>query len=52
MKWRWKQLGQHVHVNVYLNGAHCGHLIFRAVEFSVMCGDGTLDRVTLEEDFS
>lgn len=33
MKWRYKIVGAHVHVDVFMNGANCGRLIFRIEEF-------------------
>ena len=34
MKWYWKNEGIHVKVRVFMNGALCGSLCFRADEFS------------------
>lgn len=34
MKWRYKVIGEHTHVNVYVNGAFCGKLCFRNHEFN------------------
>ncbi len=33
MNWRYKILGGHTHVRVFLNGAKCGDLCFRNEEF-------------------
>ncbi len=33
MKWKYKVLGGHTHVDVFMNGANCGHLCFRNEEF-------------------
>lgn len=36
MRWRWETLGGHTHVDVFMNGANCGHLIFNNTEFRVL----------------
>lgn len=33
MKWRYQIKGAHVHVDVFVNGANAGRLIFRIEEF-------------------
>lgn len=33
MKWYYKQLGKHIHVRVFMNGAVNGTLIFNIEEF-------------------
>lgn len=33
MKWYYKNQGTHTHVRVFKNGASCGNLTFRIVEF-------------------
>lgn len=33
MKWYYEQRGEHTHVRVFVNGANCGHLVFRNGEF-------------------
>lgn len=33
MTWRYRLLGNHAHIRVYLNGALCGELCFGAAEF-------------------
>jgi hypothetical protein len=36
MTWYYNQLGEHVHVKVYMNGAFCGKLCFRVDEFQIV----------------
>lgn len=34
MRWHFEELGTHVHVLVFMNGALCGRLCFTDVEFA------------------
>lgn len=34
MKWLWRELGGHTHVDIFMNGANCGRLTFRNEEFA------------------
>jgi len=41
MKWYYKVMGGHTHVRVFMNGAKCGDLCFRNVEFQEVLFAGT-----------
>jgi hypothetical protein len=34
MKWYFKQLGDHVHIRIFMNGALCGKIVLRTEEFN------------------
>jgi hypothetical protein len=44
MNWRYKKVGVHIEVMVYMNGAKCGELKFREEEFEQIKRDA-LSRV-------
>lgn len=50
MKWRYKILGAHVHVDVFINGANAGRLIFRIEEFEdIRRESNRIKLITFEE---
>lgn len=48
MHWYYAELGGHVHVRVFMNGALCGNLAFRAEEFQVLLNDSKINFVNDE----
>lgn len=48
MKWKYQQIGIHIHVIVFMNDASCGKLTFREEEFNSLLR-GNPHFITFEE---
>lgn len=50
MKWRYRIRGPHTQVKVFMNGAHCGELIFRNAEFLQIIKDAAPYLITFTDE--